>query len=220
MQRSHWLTLAAAAALGAILVYAFMGRDSTPLPKSAPSAREAVAPAVPPTPSPAVPAAAPERPPGSASTADRPPAPSASAVTAPPAAPLATTQMARLATPPPSNALPPGPVPEGSMLSSTKLPAGQGFTPELEHVRMMLRDFRTIEGENPVGTNAEITKALMGGNKKGAQLAVDAKLNGNGEMVDQWGTPYFFHQLSKVEMEIRSAGPDAMMWTPDDLVTK
>jgi hypothetical protein len=61
----------------------------------------------------------------------------------------------------------------------------------------------------------------MGGNKKGAQLIGEgAKTNGNGELIDQWGTPYFFHQLSKVEMEIRSAGPDGVMWTPDDQVTK
>jgi hypothetical protein len=35
-------------------------------------------------------------------------------------------------------------------------------------------------------------------------------------MCDRWGTPYFFHQVSKTEMEIRSAGPDRRMWTGDD----
>ena len=36
--------------------------------------------------------------------------------------------------------------------------------------------------------------------------------------VDPWGTPYFFHQLSSTEMEIRSAGPDKRLWTDDDVV--
>ena len=46
------------------------------------------------------------------------------------------------------------------------------------------------------------------------------RVNENGEMVDPWGTPYFFHQLSGHEMEIHSAGPDKIMWTFDDLVAR
>jgi hypothetical protein len=46
------------------------------------------------------------------------------------------------------------------------------------------------------------------------------RVNGDGELVDPWGTPYFFHQLSGTDMEIRSAGPDKTMWTDDDLMTK
>lgn len=93
---------------------------------------------------------------------------------------------------------------------------------DLDRVRSMVRDYRSIVGENPVGTNAEIMKALMGGNKKGAQLGPPEgqKLNSQGELVDRWGTPYFFHQLSRTDMEIRSAGPDRVMWTDDDQVTK
>lgn len=86
----------------------------------------------------------------------------------------------------------------------------------------MLRDFRTRMGENPVGSNAEIMKALMGGNPVGARLGpIDGQgINEQGELVDRWGTPYFFHQLSKNSMEVRSAGPDRKMWTADDLVAK
>ena len=46
------------------------------------------------------------------------------------------------------------------------------------------------------------------------------RVNENGEMVDAYGTPLFFHQLSGKEMEIRSAGEDRKMWTFDDLVTR
>jgi hypothetical protein len=86
----------------------------------------------------------------------------------------------------------------------------------------MVRDYRSVAGENPVGTNAEITEALMGANKKGARFATPetARLNDRGEMLDAWGTPYFFHQLGAQDMEIRSAGPDRALFTADDLFTK
>jgi hypothetical protein len=91
---------------------------------------------------------------------------------------------------------------------------------EADKVSVMLRDYRSRMGENPVGTNAEIMKAVMGDNPKGARLGPPEGqgLNGSGELVDQWGTPYFFHQLSKTNMEIRSAGPDRMLYTEDDIV--
>lgn len=84
----------------------------------------------------------------------------------------------------------------------------------------MFGDFRARLGGNPVGSNAEIMKAVMGDNPARARLGPPAgqTINGKGELVDRWGTPYFFHQLSKTEMEIRSAGPDRVMWTSDDLV--
>ena len=93
---------------------------------------------------------------------------------------------------------------------------------ELDKVRSMLRDYRTLYHENPVGTNAEIMKAVMGGNPKQARLGPPEgqTLNASEELVDRWETPYFFHQLSGDLMEIRSAGPDKILWTSDDLVTK
>jgi hypothetical protein len=93
---------------------------------------------------------------------------------------------------------------------------------DAENIGLMLRDFRTVQGENPTGTNAEIMKAVMGGNKKGAQLGppTGMALNAEGELVDRWGTPVFFHQMSGNEMEIRSAGPDRKLYTSDDVVAK
>lgn len=91
---------------------------------------------------------------------------------------------------------------------------------ELDQINLMIRDYRTLAGENPVGTNAEIMAALMGKNSKHAQLGppAGARFNDKGELLDRWGTPYFFHQLSGDHMEIRSAGPDKVMWTQDDPV--
>jgi hypothetical protein len=73
-----------------------------------------------------------------------------------------------------------------------------------------------------VGTNAEITSALRGDNLKQVrvELPPTSKISEAGELTDQWSTPYFFHQLSARQMEIRSAGPDRKMWTEDDLEVK
>jgi len=93
---------------------------------------------------------------------------------------------------------------------------------DMDDVQFMLRDFRTRLGGNPVGTNAEIMKKVMGGNPVQARLGPPdgQKLNEKGELIDRWGDPYFFHQLSMNEMEVRSAGPDRAMWTSDDIVVK
>lgn len=61
----------------------------------------------------------------------------------------------------------------------------------------------------------------MGENPKQLNfISADAglRVNGKGELIDAWGTPFFFHQLSGEQMEIHSAGPDKLMWTLDDLV--
>jgi hypothetical protein len=91
---------------------------------------------------------------------------------------------------------------------------------ELQKVHQMVESYHTLMGQNPVGTNAEIMKALMGGNPHQAMLGPPPgqSLNAKGELLDPWGTPYFFHQLSGDDMEIHSAGPDRIMGTKDDLV--
>ena len=120
---------------------------------------------------------------------------------------------------PPTAAVPVAPPPRPTRPMD---PETQGAQSDGENIRLMFRDFRTLMGENPVGSNAEIMKAVMGGNKKQARLGppTGQNLNGEGELVDRWGTPYFFHQMSATEMEIRSAGPDQKMWTGDDVVAR
>lgn len=92
----------------------------------------------------------------------------------------------------------------------------------MENLQTTFHQYAAMFGGNPVGTNPEITRALQGENPKQINfLKADGnRVNSNGELVDPWGTPYFFHQLSGKEMEIRSAGPDGKMWTEDDLVIK
>jgi hypothetical protein len=93
----------------------------------------------------------------------------------------------------------------------------------LDNARVAMHNYGSTFGENPVGTNPEITAALMGRNPKQINFITSEsglRVNENGEMVDAWGTPLFFHQLSGREMEIRSAGEDRKMWTFDDKVTR
>lgn len=100
-----------------------------------------------------------------------------------------------------------------------------GLTPAvvLENTRAVFRQYALRFGANPVGSNAEITQALGGGNARQVNfLQPDdgLRVNTRGELIDNWGTPYFFHQLSGTVMEIHSAGPDRKLWTADDLVIK
>jgi len=93
----------------------------------------------------------------------------------------------------------------------------------VENMRRAIVNYGSTFSGNPVGTNPEITAALNGENPKQIKF-IDAenglRINGKGELVDSWGTPFFFHQLSATDMEVRSAGPDKIMWTADDLVIK
>ena len=92
---------------------------------------------------------------------------------------------------------------------------------QLQKAASSLRDYRSAFSQNPVGTNAEITSKLSGKNPRGARyLPANAKLNDKGEMTDRWDRPLFFHQISGSVMEIRSAGPDHVMWTNDDEVLR
>lgn len=132
------------------------------------------------------------------------------------AAPRAAPSASQTSTPFAQRSFPPSPT------VTPFAPPDEAALIEADKVNLMVRDYRTITGENPVGTNAEIMAAVMGGNPRQAQLGPPdgMALNEKGELIDRWGTPYFFHQLSRDHMEIRSAGADRVMWTDDDAVIK
>jgi hypothetical protein len=116
-----------------------------------------------------------------------------------------------------------GPQARPFILGSADSPPSMDAATVLSNMRVTVNQYRSMFGENPVGTNPEITKALNGDNPKQARFIKEElglRINGGGELVDYWATPFFFHQLSGTEMEIHSAGPDKVMWTADDLVTK
>jgi hypothetical protein len=190
---SHKRSILLAAVIGGVLVWNYnRAPDHAPKPE---------APAPPPQVTASTPQAPTETPQPPAAGVPVPPA------TAPPAAAL----------PAPAGGSPP---PPGILPGSADgVPAApEDISGDLSAVDSAIRDFRAVLGENPIGSNAEITSALLGNNLKQIKLGVPAgsQINADGEMCDRWGTPYFFHQVSATEMEIRSAGPDRRMWTGDD----
>jgi hypothetical protein len=87
-------------------------------------------------------------------------------------------------------------------------------------VMTVVGEYRRLLGGNPVGDNDEITAALAGANPKRLALvspAVTKRVAPQGQLLDRWGMPYFFHARSGTSMEIISAGPDGMLHTADDL---
>jgi hypothetical protein len=183
-----------------------------------------------PSPQPAPPSAPPNAvPPRAARPIASPPPPAAEGNPEIPEETAAATSDAALAGPvaaPPKpmslaarEELPAGPEPEPGAGSSPMLPP----TTALENMRTAFRQYCLRLGGNPVGNNSEITAALNGQNPQQVVFLGPedgTRINGRGELVDNWDTPYFFHQLSRTEMEVRSAGPDRRMWTSDDLVLK
>jgi hypothetical protein len=95
-----------------------------------------------------------------------------------------------------------------------------GLTPEerLQGVGQLLYTYRQGFGGNPPGLNEDVVTALLGVNEKNtALLPKTCAAIRDGQLVDDWGTPYWFHAISSKQMEVRSAGPDRELFTPDDL---
>ena len=70
----------------------------------------------------------------------------------------------------------------------------------------------------PLGDNRDITRALTGGNRRGLVLVPtnDPSFR-DGQLVDRWGTPYWFHPRAPDAIDIVSAGPDRKLFTDDDV---
>lgn len=133
-----------------------------------------------------------------------------SVVTATPAAPKAPV---RIEAPP----MKPVAIPADYLQSIQSTPQRQ----EAEEIALNLRNYGQRFGGNPTGTNAEIVAALRGANPARANyLPQNARLNENGELLDPWGTPWSFHSNAAFDTEVRSAGPDMKLHTPDDIVTR
>ncbi|HEX7654664.1 MAG TPA: hypothetical protein VF607_14240 [Verrucomicrobiae bacterium] len=147
------------------------------------------------------------------------------------AAPFASSTKSVPAPPPAAVAAPTAPVAPlasraGALAMETlQVSNGVALPPAtvLDNARVAIHNYCATFGENPVGNNAEITAALRGNNPRQVQfIPPDSGLQVNalGELVDGYGTPFFFHQLSGTVMEIRSAGQDRKLWTFDDQVVR
>jgi hypothetical protein len=150
-----------------------------------------------------------------------------------PVAPVPNPAAARAALGPgsaplPAHANPNSPAPEGPGIADAPSQLADELNSPATDIHADLRLLDGIfvryraatHGQNPVGDNVDITAVLTGRNALGfAFIPKDhPAINADGELCDRWGTPFFFHQLSGEEMEIRSAGPDHKLWTDDDQV--
>lgn len=78
-----------------------------------------------------------------------------------------------------------------------------------------------VKGDSPfrMGANEEFAAALRGKNRDQLRFVSDKNriFNSQGQVIDRWDTPLYFHTLAHDRIDIRSAGPDRKMWTEDDL---
>jgi hypothetical protein len=83
------------------------------------------------------------------------------------------------------------------------------FNEDIENLFAGLQKYKERVGNYPVGSNAQVAKALQGENNKNVIILVGRKteLNEKGEYVDPWGTPLRIY-FSDVGVMIRSAGPN------------
>ncbi|WFB35126.1 hypothetical protein P3T73_13250 [Kiritimatiellota bacterium B12222] len=111
------------------------------------------------------------------------------------------------------------PYPEAELLGDGSLTPQQ----EIEVVSQLFRFYMEAFGSLPTGEgNAQFMNALRGNNAKhlGFFPFEHSRLDAQGQLVDSWGEPYFFHVLSRSQLEIRSAGRDRELYTEDDQVLR
>jgi len=82
--------------------------------------------------------------------------------------------------------------------------------------RFYLREFGSFPaGEN----NAQWINALRGSNPGRLPILPydHPRLAPDGSLLDAWSEPFFIHQISQSQIQIRSAGPDRALFTTDDI---
>ncbi len=117
----------------------------------------------------------------------------------------------------------PPPLLEGPITLGQLADPGASPHQKIHRVHGLLQNYVTVmksRGGPPLSTNAEFTRALTGSNRLGSIfLASDnPAISPAGELIDAWGSPYFFHVLAADAVEIVSAGPDRIPFNSDDLI--
>lgn len=98
--------------------------------------------------------------------------------------------------------------------------ASLGEGPPIDDCVMLFEVFEMYRRgfkENPVGNQQQIVQALCGANPKGIAYLDRKQATKDWNVLDRWGTPFFFHQLSGTVTEVVSAGPDKQFGTEDDM---
>jgi hypothetical protein len=85
----------------------------------------------------------------------------------------------------------------------------------------ILQFYRQEFGTFPSGEdNANIMNALKGNNPSGLPIfpTKHPRIAEDGSLHDAWGKPFFFHTISSQHIEVRSLGPDGIIFTEDDIL--
>ena len=92
---------------------------------------------------------------------------------------------------------------------------------ELRAIAGTLTQYYQAYKEYPQGNAKEVAAALLGQvpGRKAFLEWNQRRIDPNGELLDPWGTPYFI-QINGEKIELRSAGPDRLLWNADDQVLK
>lgn len=93
---------------------------------------------------------------------------------------------------------------------------------DIDAILYALEYYTRALSENPLGSNRWITEALSGENHKGIVLLdpMHPAISDTGELLDRWGSPFWFHPQTDALIEIFSAGPDKTLFTEDDISYK
>jgi hypothetical protein len=104
-------------------------------------------------------------------------------------------------------------------LDDPTVPPGKKVRRVYEMLQALLMATKS-RGHAPLSSNAEITRALTGSNVLKVVFLPPgtASISEDGELLDPWQTPYFFHALAADSWEVVSAGPDRIPFNDDDLV--
>ena len=142
-----------------------------------------------------------------------------------PSAAVSPPPPVRMDLPPPAPGLLPArqPTPEHPLNSWERLLAVDGAPAEdraaLEDIVINYLQSAPHSIRPPLGTNDEITRALMDRDTLGdSAIPASHPAIVSGQLVDRWGSPWLFHQLAADLIEVRSAGPDRKPFTADDIV--
>jgi hypothetical protein len=90
---------------------------------------------------------------------------------------------------------------------------------EMGGITRAIRDYYEAFHAYPEGRNADVAKKLRGQNQ-GNRMFLGWRaheLSPAGELKDPWDTVYYLQVDAVGEIDLRSAGPDRLLWTEDDV---
>ena len=150
-------------------------------------------------------------------------------VNASPPAIVAIPEPAQESDPPPApvssaEAERPDPRKAGSPLAANLNAPASDAQHDVEALQGMLRQYLRLLHRRqglPIGNDSDLARVLTGHNPMKLVIlpSPHPALSPDGRLRDRWGTPYFIHPRGNMAFEIRSAGPDRKLWTPDDVKT-